>query len=229
LNEVLKAVYNFFIHYVLSIYTKTKELGWKETQGIQNIGIEDSKRNRIVEQSQVLKIWEKYITEIYDRANRPETLEVEPGVEVDRDEKGPYILQNEVEKTIKRMRNKKATGDDDVPGVVTVLWNQAVHTDREVTPNRPDIIMKNEKEKIFTLIDVAIPADRNVVLKEEERKLKYKSLGIEIQRMRNLKRTIIPVIIGATGIVTRSLKKILEDIIGKRSIDSLQKTAILGT
>jgi hypothetical protein len=26
-------------------------------------------------------------------------------------------------------------------GAVTVLWNQAVHTDREVTANRPDIIM----------------------------------------------------------------------------------------
>ena len=38
-----------------------------------------------------------------------------------------------------------------------------------------------------------------------------------------------PVIIGATGIVTRSLKKNLEAIPGKHSIDSLQKTAILGT
>ena len=45
-------------------------------------------------------------------------------------------------------------------GDVTVLWNQAVHTDREVTANRPDIIIKNKKEKAFTLIDVAIPADR---------------------------------------------------------------------
>ena len=31
-------------------------------------------------------------------------------------------------------------------GVATVLWNQAVHTDREVTTNRSDIIIKN-KEK----------------------------------------------------------------------------------
>ena len=38
---------------------------------------------------------------------------------------------------------------------VTVLWNQAVHTDREVTTNRPDIIIKNKKEKTCTLIDVA--------------------------------------------------------------------------
>jgi hypothetical protein len=30
---------------------------------------------------------------------------------------------------------------------VTVLWNQAVHTDREVTANRPDIIIKNKKRK----------------------------------------------------------------------------------
>jgi len=40
---------------------------------------------------------------------------------------------------------------------------------------------------------------------------------------------IIPVIIGATGIVTRSLRKNLETIPGKHSIDSLQKTAIRGT
>ena len=54
-------------------------------------------------------------------------------------------------------------------GDVTVLWNQAVHTDREVTANWPDIIIKNTKEKTCTLIDVAIPADRNVVQKEAER------------------------------------------------------------
>jgi hypothetical protein len=47
--------------------------------------------------------------------------------------------------------------------------------------------------------------------------------------MWNLKCTIIPVIIGATGIVTRSLRKNLEPVPGKHSIDSLQKTAILGT
>jgi hypothetical protein len=40
---------------------------------------------------------------------------------------------------------------------------------------------------------------------------------------------IIPVITGATGIVTRVLKKYLETISGKQSVDSLQKTAVLGT
>jgi len=46
--------------------------------------------------------------------------------------------------------------------------------------------------------------------------------------MWNLKCTIIPVIIGAAGIVTKSLRKNLEDIPRKHSTDSLQKTAVLG-
>jgi len=61
------------------------------------------------------------------------------------------------------------------------------------------------------------------------KKLKYKSLCIEMQRMWNLKCTVVPVIIGATGIVTRSLRKDMEAVPGKHSIDSLQKTATLGT
>jgi hypothetical protein len=40
---------------------------------------------------------------------------------------------------------------------------------------------------------------------------------------------MLPIVIGATGIVTRSLRKHLEAVPGKHSIDSLQKTAILGT
>jgi hypothetical protein len=54
-------------------------------------------------------------------------------------------------------------------GDVTVLWNQAVHTDREVAANRPDIRIKNKKEKTCILIDVAIPAGGNVVQKKRKR------------------------------------------------------------
>ena len=57
-------------------------------------------------------------------------------------------------------------------GDVTVLWNQAVHTDREVTANRPDIIIKNKKEKTCTLIDVAIPTDRKCCTKGSGKEVK---------------------------------------------------------
>jgi hypothetical protein len=50
-----------------------------------------------------------YNTELYDQPNQPETLEVEPKEEVETDKKGPNILQSEVEKAIKKMRNKEDT------------------------------------------------------------------------------------------------------------------------
>ena len=75
----------------------------------------------LVDQTQVLKIWENYITQLYDRPNRPETLEVEPEEEVDTDEKGPHILQSEVEKAVNEMRNRKATGEDDIPDIHEVI------------------------------------------------------------------------------------------------------------
>ena len=71
----------------------------------------------------MLKVWVNYVTELCDRPNRPETLEVEPEEEVDTDEKGPYILQSEVEKAVKETRNGKAT-DDHVPGNVFKLLGE---------------------------------------------------------------------------------------------------------
>jgi hypothetical protein len=76
---------------------------------------------------------------------------------------------------------------------------------------------------------VAIPVGRNVTQKEAEKILKYKSLCIEIQAMWNMKCMIIAVVIRARGIVIRGLRKNLEATPGKHSIESLQKTSILGT
>ena len=55
----------------------------------------------------MLKIWENFITELYDLPNRSEILKVEPEGKVDTDEKGPHILQREVEKAIKEMRKER--------------------------------------------------------------------------------------------------------------------------
>ena len=62
----------------------------------------------IVYQRYILKIWDIYITELYDRPNRQEILEVEPEGRVDT-----------VEKDMKELRYMKAAGSD-VPGDVLV-------------------------------------------------------------------------------------------------------------
>ena len=59
--------------------------------------------------------------------------------------------------------------------------------------------------------------------------LKYKDLTTEIQRMWNVKTKVIPVIIGATGTISKSLRKYVNNVPGIREVNELQKTAILGT
>ena len=65
------------------------------------------------------------------------------------------------------------------------------------------IITRDNKKGTCMLIDVAISGDRNVIKKEAEKILKYKDLTIDIQRMWNVKTKVIPVIIGATGTISK--------------------------
>ena len=79
------------------------------------------------------------------------------------------------------------------------------------------------------LIDVAISGDRNVIKKEADKILKYKGLTIEIQCMWNVKTKVIPVLLGATGTISKPFRKYVSYIPGKHEVKELQKTAILGT
>jgi hypothetical protein len=79
------------------------------------------------------------------------------------------------------------------------------------------------------LTDVEIPGDRNVIQKEAENVLKYKDLTIQIQRMWDIKTRVIPVINGATGTISKSLRKYVSTITGNHEVKELQKTAILDT
>ena len=79
------------------------------------------------------------------------------------------------------------------------------------------------------LIDVAISGDRNVTKIEAEKILKYKDLTIEIQRMWTVKTKVIPVIIGATGTISKTFRKYVSNIPGNHEVKEIQKTAILGT
>jgi hypothetical protein len=78
-------------------------------------------------------------------------------------------------------------------------------------------------------MDVAISGDRNVIKKEAEKILKYKYLTIEIQHMWNVKTKVIPVIIGATGTISKSLRKYMSDIPRNHEVKAPQKTAIMST
>ena len=58
------------------------------------------------------------------------------------------------------------------------------------------------------LIDVSVPDDKNIVLKEAKKISKYKNLEIEIHRMWNVKTKVIPV--RALGKLRKDFEKRLE-------------------
>ena len=71
-----------------------------------------------------------------------------------------------------------------------------VQTEIFIPNNKSDIIICDNKQGTWMSIDVAIPADRNVIKKGAKKILKYKNLSTEIQCTWNLKAKVIPIIIG---------------------------------
>ena len=57
-------------------------------------------------------------------------------------------------------------------GKITILWNQQVQTDRTISNNKPDTIIRGNEKGTCVLIDVAISRDRNVIKKEAKKTVK---------------------------------------------------------
>jgi len=67
-----------------------------------------------------------------------------------------------------------------------------------------------------------------VIKKEAEKILKYKDLTIEIQHMWNVRTSVIPVIIGATGTISKSLRKYVSDIPGNHDVKGATENSHIG-
>ena len=76
-------------------------------------------------------------------------------------------------------------------------------------------------------MDFAVPADHKVKLKESEKKDKYLYIAGELKKLRNMKVTVIPVVIGALATFTKGLVKGLEDLEIRGWVGTIQTTAFL--
>ena len=91
-------------------------------------------------------------------------------------------------------------------------WDFEIQTNHLISPRRPDQIIIDKKKRTCRIVDFAAPADRRVRLKESEIKDKYLDLARELKKLWNMKVTIIPIVIGALGTVTKGLIQGLEDL-----------------
>ena len=85
-----------------------------------------------------------------------------------------------------------------------LLWDINIQTDHLIPARRPDLII-NKKKRICKTPDFAVPADYRINLKESESKDKYLDLARELKKLWNMKVTIVPIVIGALGTITKGL------------------------
>ena len=74
-----------------------------------------------------------------------------------------------------------------------------------------------------------VPADHRIKLKECEKKDKYLDLVRGLKNQWNMKVTIVPIVIGAFGTITKGLLKGLEDLKVSGRVETIQMTALLRT
>ena len=82
---------------------------------------------------------------------------------------------------------------------------------------------QQKKKKIGKTVNIAVPADHRIKLKECEKKDKYFDLARELKKLWNMKVMNVPTVIGAFGTVTKELLKGLEDL----EEETIQMTALL--
>ena len=113
--------------------------------------------------------------------------------------------------------------------IIIILWDFDMHTDHLISARRPDLIIINKKKRTCKIVDFAVPADHRIKLKECEKEDKYLNLARELKKLWNMQVTIIPIVIGAFGTVTKGLLKGLEDLEVGGRVETIQTTTLLRT
>ena len=102
----------------------------------------------------------------------------------------------------------------------------SIQTDGEMKANRPDIVVKDKKQRTCQLIEISVPTERKTSIKTTEKLSKYKDLEIEIEKM---KATTIPVVLGILGLVKKGIERHINKIPRNILIQEAEKCILLGT
>ena len=114
-------------------------------------------------------------------------------------------------------------------GDYEIWWDRSVETPQKLEHNKPDVVLIDRKLKHWDIVDFSVPNDRNVEKKEAEKITKYTDLAKEVRKMHKVSTRIIPLIVGALGIVSNSLSQNLKKLKIPDVSRSMQVSAVLGT
>ena len=111
-----------------------------------------------------------------------------------------------------------------------MLWDFTIQTDHRLEHNKPDIVVYNKSKRERIIIDIACPFDTRIVEKDNENVEKYQDLKYEIKKIWRCKKvTIVPIVIGALGTLSKDVCSWMDKIEMREKTDLLQKACLLGT
>ena len=124
------------------------------------------------------------------------------------------------------------------PQTITATEDVSIFYDKPIVLGRyveggaikPDIVIWDKKKKEAKIIEVSVPNDFGINRAEREKVNKYQDLKNDLRQTWELENIeIIPVIVGATGLMKTNLKSYLKSIPGSPSAEEIQMAAVTGT
>src|SRR5437868_8370022 len=96
----------------------------------KNVAINDKEGDLKTEISEVKRRWKEYIEELYSKDTKPneEDFDLEES-QIESDGKGPALLFDEIQSSIKDIKSGKAVGIDDIPVEFLKLLDEGTMTE----------------------------------------------------------------------------------------------------
>ena len=116
-----------------------------------------------------------------------------------------------------------------------IWWDTHITTTPKVKHNKPDMVVWDIRSHTCAIVDICVPLDVNVHVQEKTKTDTYAPLIVGLLRhYPRYKYEVVPLVIGATGLVTDSLrnnvKKLLfDDKEVGRTISKMQLKALVGS
>ena len=110
-----------------------------------------------------------------------------------------------------------------------ILWDFNIQTDNTIGHRRPDIIIIDKTSKKAQIVDFALPTDHQIEISQQRKIENHEDLKQKLQKLWNLKTSIVPIVIVTLGTIPKSLEKHLNELNVEVNIFQMQTTVLLNS
>ena len=115
---------------------------------------------------------------------------------------------------------------------IEIWWDTLIKAVPTVPHNKPDIVVGKKNENKCFIIDICVPLDQNIHKQEKMKIDNCTLLTIGLYRLYpNYSYEVVPIVLGATGLVTNSLvtymSKLFDKSVSLEKIPKLQQKAAI--